>query len=251
MNSGTSRGNARKSASDTIREALVTGIAVTVPGVVTLVVLAFVGNFVYVRLDLLAGGLTAVTGIESETAVELLTPVLFTTYLLGVGIVINRSERGERAVDVFDELVESIPIVGSIYESFRQMSDVVLDSDTQNVQAVKLVEFSGENTYTIGFLTTETPDDIRKSTDHDEMVTLFVPLAPNPVMGGHLVHVPTEQVIDTEMTVEEGVRAVVTSGVATADVEDGDGLSPNQMAELSTTQSGEAIVQEMSEREGK
>jgi hypothetical protein len=56
------------------------------------------------------------------------------------------------------------------------------------------------------------------------MKTLFLPLAPNPVMGGHLVHLPEDRVIDVEMTVEEGIRTVVTSGVAISDA-DGDGRS--------------------------
>jgi len=49
------------------------------------------------------------------------------------------------------------------------------------------------------------------------MVTLFMPMAPNPVMGGHAVHVPTSRVHDVDMTVEEGVHSIVTSGVATGE----------------------------------
>lgn len=46
------------------------------------------------------------------------------------------------------------------------------------------------------------------------MVTLFIPLAPNPVMGGFLTHVPTDRVRDIDMTVEAGVRSIITSGIA-------------------------------------
>jgi len=49
------------------------------------------------------------------------------------------------------------------------------------------------------------------------MMTLFMPLAPNPVMGGYVVHVPQDRVYDVDMTVEEGIRSIVTSGVATGD----------------------------------
>jgi uncharacterized membrane protein len=57
------------------------------------------------------------------------------------------------------------------------------------------------------------------------MVTLFMPMAPNPVMGGHVVHVPTSRVYDIDMTVEEGLRSIVTSGVATGDAEEAAVLS--------------------------
>lgn len=46
------------------------------------------------------------------------------------------------------------------------------------------------------------------------MQTLFVPLAPNPVMGGFLTHLPDERVHDVDLTVEEGVQSIVTSGAA-------------------------------------
>ena len=94
------------------------------------------------------------------------------------------------------------------------MSDVMRNEDAQNFRDVKLVEFPHEGANTLGFLTTETPDALREPAGHDRMQTLFHPLAPSPVMGGHLVHVPTDRVMDVDMTVEEGIRPVVTSGVA-------------------------------------
>jgi uncharacterized membrane protein len=53
---------------------------------------------------------------------------------------------------------------------------------------------------------------------------LFVPMAPNPVMGGHLLCVPTDRVIDVDMTVQAAFQAIVTSGVAAGSPEDVDDL---------------------------
>jgi uncharacterized membrane protein len=252
MSSPTNPSEVRESTAETVRNALVTGVAVTVPGVVTLAVLMFVAQFVYKRLDTLVGFLVAIPGVESvasESALQILTPVLFVAYVLGVGFAINRFERGEDVVDLFDRMVEAIPIIGSIYESFRRMSEVVLQSDADNFREVKLIEFPEKGTYTIGFLTTETPSDIRTAADHEQMLTLFVPMAPNPVMGGHLVHVPEERVIDVEMSVEEGFRAIVTSGVANADTDADNALSPDQLSELSTSPGGQVVVDRSSDEE--
>jgi uncharacterized membrane protein len=49
------------------------------------------------------------------------------------------------------------------------------------------------------------------------MVTMFIPMAPNPVTGGFLTYVPESQVYDIDMTIEEGVRSILTSGVATGE----------------------------------
>jgi uncharacterized membrane protein len=56
------------------------------------------------------------------------------------------------------------------------------------------------------------------------MTTLYLPMAPNPVMGGFVVHVKNENVYDVDMTVEEGMRSVVTSGVAINDADE-DGIA--------------------------
>jgi uncharacterized membrane protein len=148
---------------------------------------------------------------------QLLVPVVFLAVILAVGIAVSRSRYAERSVEHFDSFVTAIPAVGTIYESFRRMSDVMVESDTQNFRDVKIVEFPHEGAYTLGFVTTETPDPLQAPTDHDQMYTMFLPLAPNPVMGGHLVHLPADRVLDVDLTVEEGLRAVVTSGVAIRD----------------------------------
>ena len=46
------------------------------------------------------------------------------------------------------------------------------------------------------------------------MQTLFVPLAPNPVMGGFLVHVSAERIHDVDITVEEAIETIVTTGIS-------------------------------------
>jgi hypothetical protein len=64
------------------------------------------------------------------------------------------------------------------------------------------------------------------------MLTLFLPLAPNPVMGGHLAHIPEDRVYDVDMTVEEGIRTIVTSGVAVSEPAGDDGLTEERIADL-------------------
>ncbi|ELZ56575.1 hypothetical protein C466_03597, partial [Halorubrum distributum JCM 10118] len=127
---------------------------------------------------------------------------------------------GERAVAYVDYAVERVPGVGSVYQGFRQMSDAMLESDGGNFREVVLVEFPTEETYTLAFVTSETPAAIADHADSggEGMRTLFMPMAPNPVMGGHVVFVPERRIVDVELTVDEGIRALVTSGVALEEV---------------------------------
>ena len=217
------------SGAELLRRAFLTGVAVIVPAVITLAVLAFAFNAVYNYLDAFSSavvavspgvGLPVVSAISRELAIEIATPVVFVAAILLLGAAVESSRYGERAVDYVDDTVEQVPGVGSVYQGFRQMSDAMLDSDSGNFREVVLVEFPTEETYTLAFVTSETPAVIADHADSegDGMRTLFMPMAPNPVMGGHVVFVPDRRVVDVELTVDEGIRALVTSGVALEEV---------------------------------
>lgn len=229
-----------RSAYSVLREAFVTGLAVVVPLVVTLLVLAIALNYVSTYLDILvefAILLFQSAGISiqrrsDELFLRVIAPIVLLLLIVGIGLLTTSSTYGELAVDYFDFAISKIPGVGAVYESFRQMSDVMLETDTGNFQEVKLVEFPVEGSYTLAFVTSETPAKLRPPS-HDEMLTLFLPLAPNPVMGGHVIHVAAEKVYDVDMTVEEGIRTIVTSGVAVGQ-EGAAGLSSDQLAAITT-----------------
>jgi uncharacterized membrane protein len=142
--------------------------------------------------------------------------VILVALIVGVGVV-ARHRYGERLIDYFDAVVMSVPGIGGVYKSFRRMSDVVMESDVSNFREVKIVEFPYDDTYVLGFVTNDSPPAVVESVEQGDLLTMFLPLAPNPFMGGHLTHVPTDRVYDVDMTVEEGVRSVITSGIAGPD----------------------------------
>ena len=215
-------------------EVVLTGIAVIVPLVVTVYVLQialeflanalgpvvsllrvfgvveFLGDVGLVMLLVELGVYDDVFGFLTEL-VAIVTLVLL---VIGVGLLAYHP-RGERLVDYFDLLVSSIPGIGTVYKSFRRMGDIVLDDEVANFQEVKLVELLNANHYVIGFTVDTAPSSIQEAVgSDDEMLTMFLPLAPNPVTGGYLAYVPRSLTTDVEMTVEEGIRNIITSGIA-------------------------------------
>jgi uncharacterized membrane protein len=237
-----------------LKNAFLTGVAVIVPLLITLIVLAIAFNYVYVYLDLLSDAVLpfspriSIPGygvLGRELLVEVATPIVLFALILLVGLTANSSRYGELAVSYFDRVIERVPGVGAVYESFRRMSDVMLDSDGEHFQEVVLVEFPTEGVYALAFVTSRTPSSIAdpiEESDHREDAgetrTVFLPMAPNPVMGGHVVFVPGSRVVEVDMTVEEGIRALVTSGVAIEESIGEEGgvspaVSPNPLREFS------------------
>jgi len=218
-----------------LRRALLTGVAVIVPSVITLAVLGVAFNAIYDYLNAFSGAVlpllpTTTLPIDREVAIEIATPVVFVGSILLIGVAVESTRYGERAVDYVDYAIEQVPGVGSVYQGFRQMSDAMMESDGGNFQEVVLVEFPTEDVYTLAFVTSETPDALAGAAESGEMQTLFMPMAPNPVMGGHVLFVPKRRIVEIDLSVEEGIRALVTSGVALERAAtDAEGVSPAQV----------------------
>ena len=210
------------SVSDSLRRWLIAGSALVIPIVVTLFIVTFALNFLS---NVLTPIVNAVNVVFADTPpgwfIQLASVLALIGLVLAIGFVAE-STSGERLASGFHAGMEAIPGVGTVYTSFRRMSDVLVESDTDSFQEVKLVEFPHEEAYSIAFVTAEAIPVIERATGEPEMLTLFVPLAPNPVMGGFLTYAPRDRVYDVEMTVEEAVSALVTSGV-TAGEPDKDG----------------------------
>jgi len=223
----------RQSPRELLRKSLVTGAAIILPLAVTLLVLSFVVNFLSNALSPISQTAVSQLPFNNENIVRAITVVVLLVVMLVVGFLAEFTEGGSSIGNRFDHFMESIPGIGSVYTSFNEMSELLLDSDTESFQDVKLVQYPVEGSYTVAFKTADTPATLESDTGHDEMITLFMPMAPNPVMGGFVIHVSTDRVVDTDMTVEEGIRSIVTSGVAIGETSPTmRGLSEEQLEEL-------------------
>lgn len=199
---------------DRVRQSMLSGLAIAVPLLVTLFVFQFATGFLLDALQPLAGAIQQGTGISGTMAVNVVAVVSLVLLIFVVGFVAESEHVSGRFENSFDHFMSSIPGLGSVYSSFNEMSQLLLDNDTQSFKEVKLVEYPTEGSYSVAFVTAETPSHICDATGNAEMTTLYMPMAPNPVMGGFVLHIEDEKVYEVDMTVEEGVQSIVTSGIA-------------------------------------
>jgi uncharacterized membrane protein len=212
----------RPAPKEVLRRSFISGLAILLPLVVTLLVISFVLGFIADALAPFVGVVqqTPLFGADSDSLILALTIAVFLALVIAIGLVAEYGPYGGRMSSQFDAFMESVPGVGSVYTSFNEMSDLLLDSDTDSFQDVKLVEYPGEDSYVVAFKTAETPQVVAEDTGNEDMITLFMPMAPNPVMGGFVIHVSTDRVVDVDITVEQGIRSIVTSGVVFGDESD-------------------------------
>jgi len=221
-----------------ILDTMVTGVAIIVPFVVTFYVLVVAMDFVIDVFEPFVGLLEWLGVIDFFTGISLVKLLLdLNVYWLLVGVVtefialtvllgvvflvgtVGRNHYGERAVGYVDDAVTAIPGVGTVYESFRRMGDVMLDDGAENFKEVTLVRWS-EDIHVLGFVTNDAPVSVDGAIEQEDLVTVFVPFAPNPVTGGFLTYVPRDRLVAVDMTMQEGLQSILTSGVA-SDAENG------------------------------
>src|SRR6266852_3704299 len=104
-----------------------------------------------------------------------------------------------------------VPIFRNIYPSIKQLLEVFSPEKRQAFKSVVLAEHPRKGAFVFGFVTSEvlveTPDGKR------DMATVFVPT--NNLYLGDVIVLPREEIITTGLTVEEGIRIILSAGTAT------------------------------------
>ncbi|MEF8786494.1 MAG: DUF502 domain-containing protein [Haloarculaceae archaeon] len=202
-----------------LRRVLVTGAAIVVPVVLTIYVTMIIVDFLS---QFLAPGVILVQdslGFETVpvAAIQLVTALVFLGLIFVIGAAAESRHADGTVERRFESTVSRIPGIGAIYSNLNEISELLLEQDTDSFQEVKLVEFPQEESYMLGFVTAEQPSVMQEATGHDEMTTLFAPMGPNPFMGGFVLHLPEKRVHEIDMSVEAGIQTIVSSGVVIND----------------------------------
>jgi len=118
---------------------------------------------------------------------------------------------GRRLLGAFDALMEHIPLVERIYGAVKQLISI-LDDKPDGVERVVMINFPSNDMKTIGLVTRTFRD---KDTGRD-LAAVYVPTTPNPT-SGYLEIVPLENVVSTDMTVDEAMSFIVSGGAVAPD----------------------------------
>ena len=122
-----------------------------------------------------------------------------------------RNVFGRRVLAIGDTVLLKVPVFGRVYPSVKMLIDAFSPERRSSFKAVVLVQHPREGVYAFGFVTSEmlleTPEG------KGEMATVFVPT--NNLYLGDIVVVPKQDVIATGLTVEEGIRIILSAGTAT------------------------------------
>ncbi|MGM0517023.1 MAG: DUF502 domain-containing protein [Pseudomonadota bacterium] len=128
---------------------------------------------------------------------------------------------GRSLIHGWERLLNRIPLVRSIYSAVKQVVETFVSQDSRSFREVVLVEYPRRNAWSIAFVSGEPIGEVQDRIE-GHLVTLFVPTAPNPT-SGFVIMVPRSELVELNMTVEEGFRMVVSLGVVLPPRRDADG----------------------------
>ena len=191
-----------------IRRYFITGLLVWVPIVITVWVLSFLVGTMDQTLLLLP------SAFRPETLLGFYIPgigALLTLLVIFLTGVFAANILGQRLVRYWERVLARIPVVNSIYNGVKQVSDTLFSPTGQAFRKALLVQWPSPGMWTIAFMTGTPGGDVVNHLQGD-YISIYVPTTPNPT-GGYFVMVPKSAVVELDMTVDEALKYVISMGV--------------------------------------
>jgi len=138
--------------------------------------------------------------------------VLAVLFIILIGMVTTHFI-GNQLMRWIDRIMERIPLVRTIYKATRQLFEATLSDNAKAFERVVMVPFPDRSTMVIGFVTGEMV--VLMHGTRQQRISVFVPSTPMPTTGW-LLFVDVAEIVSLEMSVEEGMKLVLSGGTLPA-----------------------------------
>ena len=184
-----------------VRRKFVTGFVVMVPLVISLATLVWIFRLV-----------DGVVGPMWQRWIGVEVPglgILSTALLVLVVGVLASNVLGKRVLGMAESALVRVPVFRTIYSPVKQLVEAFSPDNVYGFKRVVIAE-DPRRGRVLGFLTREFTLDAGRGPSH--LVAVYVPT--NHLYLGDVLLVPREQVSYPDLSVEEGVRIILTGGMS-------------------------------------
>lgn len=186
-----------------LRHIFITGILTLLPSIATIYVIYFLfslmenflGKFIENIFNIQIPGLGALASIV----------IIFVTGFIASNVL------GVRFLNFAERILNKVPLVTKVYFGVKQIVQSFTKQGKEAFTQVALVEYPRKGSYAIGFITGECKGEVQDKTSA-KLINVFVPTTPNPT-SGMLVLLPESEIIYLDMSVEDGLKLIVSAGV--------------------------------------
>ena len=211
-----------------LRRYFLRGLAIIIPMALTIWVLWFIFQII----DGIASPLYQYIGLNIP-GIGFITAVIL-IFLLGF---FSRNFFVTLSFRIIERIFLNLPLAKSVYSGARELINAFSPGDRAHTfQKVCLIEYPRKGVYSIGFMTNELSfkseaksrgdtqaeqisakpeDESGAPAQGDKKLTnVYIPLPPNPTTG-MLTLVPSEDVIPLDLSVEQGMKLILSAGIVT------------------------------------
>ena len=119
---------------------------------------------------------------------------------------------GRLVLRIGEGVVERMPVVRSIYGAVKQIFETVLAKKSNAFREVVMMQYPRAGVWSLGFITGSAHPEVQRACAmEEEMVNVFIPCA--PPTAGYLVMVPRHEVTVLNISVEDGLKLVMSGGI--------------------------------------
>jgi uncharacterized membrane protein len=198
-----------------LRRILLTGLVILVPVTLTIYILKQIFDFM--------------DGMFSPVVDRALQPYFPGAHVPGLGFLLtllvvlvlgwlSTNVVGRRLIQAAEGLIGRIPVAKSIYSATKGILEAISFDQSDAFQQVVLIEYPKDDVFAVGFVTrwAKWPSLDERTAD---ILLVFIPTTPNPT-SGFLLLVPRTKAVDLPISVEDGIRMVISGGIVLPPIEE-------------------------------
>lgn len=200
-----------------LKNDLIAGLLVVIPLATTIWLTFTISNWVINFLTRIPKQLNPYDNLHPvlvnliNILVGLTVPLMF---ILLIGLM-ARNIAGKWLLDLGEQLLQAIPLAGSVYKTLKQLLETILKDSDEKFRGVVMVEYPRKGVWSLGFVTGTISNDIQSRMNR-QMLSVFIPTTPNPTTGWYAV-VPEDEAITLSLSIEDAFKIVISGGIVNPD----------------------------------
>ncbi len=203
-----------------IKTLFITGLVILLPLAVTLGLVVFAINFLtHPFVGMFEHYIEEFSWFKQHPrSIHFLLQLLFLTCLFFFIVLLGFLTRAlffKTLLTINDYIIHRIPFIKTVYKASQQVIRGILGTSSRSFKQVVMVPFPNKGVYSIGLVSGNAPRVCLEAVD-PSLITVFVPTTPNPT-SGFLMLYKKEDVIYTDMKIEDALKYVISCGVISSD----------------------------------
>jgi uncharacterized membrane protein len=201
-----------------------TGLAIVMPGVISIAVVLWlfrnVANLTDYLLFFLPATLTHQDRVDAQGHIYRgqgdmywywsLFAFVFAVVMIALIGRFGRNYFARKAIQWTDNALLRIPLLNKIYGTIKQVNESFSNNKSSFKQVV-LVAFPHQDSRSVAFVTGE-----QMGVDKQKWISVFIPTTPNPT-SGFLIMVRESDITKLDMSVAEGIKFIISLGAISPD----------------------------------